>query len=406
MTSPRAPVIGLPTLRLSSWASSSLCSLIRAANLDRIRPRLPAAQVAQPLRSSNAACAAATARSTSSRPPIGAVAMTAPVTGLTTSNVCPSAASTDWPPMTISRGRRRVGGAGRGWRLDRHLSGPREAASGVGVGGRYARARCRWRWRRPAGSRRRRPAGRSPSGPRGHALLDRDDRGADDPRVVAQGGGHDRRPDREPRDEPVGVLAHAAAEDQEVRPEQRVDAPGGARRGRPPRPSTTGRAASGRRRRIAARRPAADLHLAELGVRDQDAVVEDAGPDAGPERQEDDRPGPVLAHPEAHLGDPRGVGVVHDRDRAEQRPREALDDSGSRASPGRCSTPSAACPSIVTPGRPTPTGVVGPSPVAVTSRFTSRAIEALTASGVEGTGVGTRSRSERIARPRHRRRPP
>ena len=73
------PEIGLPTFRLSSWASSSLCSLSRAANFASVRPRLPAAQFAQPLRSSKAACAAATARSTSSRPPSGAVAMTAPV---------------------------------------------------------------------------------------------------------------------------------------------------------------------------------------------------------------------------------------------------------------------------------------------------------------------------------------
>ena len=79
MTSPRAPLIGLPTLRLSSWASSSVCSLMRAANLASVRPRLPAAQLAQPLRSSNAVWAAATARSTSSRPPSGAVAMTVPV---------------------------------------------------------------------------------------------------------------------------------------------------------------------------------------------------------------------------------------------------------------------------------------------------------------------------------------
>ena len=40
-----------------------------------IRPRLPAAQFAQPLRSSKAVCAAATARSTSARPPSGAVAI-------------------------------------------------------------------------------------------------------------------------------------------------------------------------------------------------------------------------------------------------------------------------------------------------------------------------------------------
>ena len=52
-------------------------------------------------------------------------------------------------------------------------------------------------------------------------------------------------------------------------------------------------------------------------------------------------------------------------------------------------------PSMVTPGRPTPTGVFGPRPADVASRLTSRWIEAMIASGVEGTGVGTRNRSER-----------
>ena len=52
-----------------------MCCLTSAASLDRVRPRLPAAQLAQPFRSSNAACAAATARSTSSLPPSGAVAI-------------------------------------------------------------------------------------------------------------------------------------------------------------------------------------------------------------------------------------------------------------------------------------------------------------------------------------------
>ena len=40
MTSPRAPVIGLPTLRLSSWASSSLCSLISVGELGQRPPAL------------------------------------------------------------------------------------------------------------------------------------------------------------------------------------------------------------------------------------------------------------------------------------------------------------------------------------------------------------------------------
>ena len=50
---------------------------------------------------------------------------------------------------------------------------------------------------------------------------------------------------------------------------------------------------AGDRRRAVLRGPTADLHLAELGVRDEDAVDEHARPDAGPEGQEDDDAGLV-----------------------------------------------------------------------------------------------------------------
>ena len=103
MTSPRDEEIGLPVFRVSSQASSSLWLLTSAANLASVRPRLPAAHVAQPFGSSNAFWAASTARSTSVLPPRGAVAITLPVAGLTMSKVCPSAASTDCPPIIIRR---------------------------------------------------------------------------------------------------------------------------------------------------------------------------------------------------------------------------------------------------------------------------------------------------------------
>ena len=96
-------MIGLPVFLLSSSASSSVWSLTNAASLASVRPRLPAAQLDQPFGASNAACAASTARSTSALPPSGAVAIDEPVAGLTTSNVCPSAASTVSPPMTMRR---------------------------------------------------------------------------------------------------------------------------------------------------------------------------------------------------------------------------------------------------------------------------------------------------------------
>ena len=219
MISPRAPVIGLPTLRLSSWASSSLCSLIRAASLASDRPRLPAAQVAQPLRSSNAVWAAATARSTSSRPPSGAVAMTLPVAGSTTSNVWPSAASTDSPPMTMLRassGRRPAGVVSV-----RHRS--RASRGRVGASETPGRRSGRRRRSGSAGARRRRDdrRGRSRIGPAARRLAAT----IAAPMIPAslRRARDDRRPDGQPRDEPVGVLADAAAEDHQVRPDQLVD---------------------------------------------------------------------------------------------------------------------------------------------------------------------------------------
>src|SRR3954451_2479381 len=272
--------MGLPTFRLSSWASSSECSLMSAASLARERPRLPAAHVAQPLRSSNAFCAAATARSTSSRPPSGAVAMTLPVAGSTTSNVCPSAASTVSPPITICR-------ACASCRVSVVMVALRSVV----------RDRCaRWWGRR----------------------LRRDDGGADDPRVVAELGSNDGTAHGQLRDELVGVLADAAAEDHQVRPHQLLD----------PvemlvevdRPGLPGQSAlhSGTRGRPLLRGPTPDLHLAELGVRDEDPVVEDTRPDTRAEGQEDDDALLAGADPEAHLGDARRIGIVDDRDRSLQ----------------------------------------------------------------------------------------
>ena len=198
MISPRAPVIGLPTFRLSSWASSSVLALMSAANLASVRPRLPAAQVAQPLRSSNARRAASTARSTSAGPPSGAVAMTRPVAGLTTSNVCPSAASTDSPPMTICA---RIGASSeersRVACLSVVMSSPR-GCSGLVRRGRYAFGVL-------------------------DAAFGRNDCRPDDPRIVAQFGRDDLAFHRQSRDEPVGALADAAAEDHEVGPHQLLD---------------------------------------------------------------------------------------------------------------------------------------------------------------------------------------
>src|SRR4029079_1725037 len=51
-------------------------------------------------------------------------------------------------------------------------------------------------------------------------------------------------------------------------------------------------------------------------------------------------------------------------------------------------------PPMATPGSPIPTGVSFPNSSALARRRTSRPIEALTRSGVDGVGVGTRRRSD------------
>src|SRR5436309_135881 len=334
MTAPRAPVIGLPTFRLSSQASSSLDFLIRSASFARLRPRLPAAQLAQPLRSSNAFWAAATARSTSSRPPSGAVAIVLPIAGLTTSNVWPSAASTDSPPITIRATVGPAAAASMGARcsvvMGRFLagtSGRRTVSSGCG----YVRP---WYARRAAKplatpSKGVRSAGRAALNERlggGH-------RRADDPGVIPERCGHDPRPDRQARDELVAVLADPAAENQEVRPEQLVDRvevlvevgrPGLPRQA-PPDPG------GGRRSPLGV--AAADLHMPELGVRDEHPVVEQARTDTGPEGEGDHDAALADARPETHLGEARGIGVVEDDDGpgergAEPRPEVEVDPGG------------------------------------------------------------------------------
>ena len=142
----------------------------------------------------------------------------------------------------------------------------------------------------------------------------------------------------------------------------------------------------------------ADLHLTELGVGDEHAVVEHARSDAGPERQEDDHALPVLADAEAHLGDPRGIGVVDDDDRALEHLGQPFDDR--EVDPGLVDVAGelehAVDGHAGQPDADRRRRRRGRSDL--TSRLTSRAIEAMTASGVDGTGVGTRSRSE-IRRP-------
>ena len=154
----------------------------------------------------------------------------------------------------------------------------------------------------------------------------RHDRRADDACVVAQRGRDDRRPRRQARDVPVGVLADAATEDEQCRPHQVLDALQVLVEVH--RPGLPGQASAhpGGRRGSPLRRPAADLHLAEFGVRDERAVDEHAGPDTRSECQEDHDTALAGADAEAHLGDARRVGVVDDADRPLERLRELVRD--------------------------------------------------------------------------------
>ena len=187
------------------------------------------------------------------------------------------------------------------------------------------------------------------------------------------------------RDEPVGVLADAAAEDEEVRPHQRVDRVQVLVEVR--RPGLPGQPASGPRGRGRSpfRGSPADLHLPELGVRDEHAVDEHARADAGPEGQEDDDARLVLAHPEAHLGDPRRVGVVDDRDRRVRATLPSRSTTGKSTQPGVDVGRGLDLALDRDAGQPDAdrhaSRRVAP---ALASRFTSRPIEAMTASGVDG----------------------
>ena len=106
--------------------------------------------------------------------------------------------------------------------------------------------------------------------------------------------------------------------------------------------------------------------------------------DPRPEGEEDDDPRLIASHAEAHLGEACGVGVVDDRDRPGERPGQPVDlgevdpgrvDVGGGLERRRRWSPPAA--------RHRPASIV-PSPLARASRLTSRTIEALTASGVDG----------------------
>src|SRR5690242_4233673 len=96
--SSREAMSGLPTLTDSSCASSSACSSITSASLCRSSERSFGVFASH---SGAAACAASTARSTSSAPQRGTSAIGSPVAGAITSIVSPEAASASSPPSRI-----------------------------------------------------------------------------------------------------------------------------------------------------------------------------------------------------------------------------------------------------------------------------------------------------------------
>ena len=222
-------------------------------------------------------------------------------------------------------------------------------------------ARCSWR----AGAARA-PIIRGEGAPRGEVAagravsrlaplrLGRGHRGAHDPGVVEQlrrddGGAHGQ-----PRDEPLRSLRDAAADDEQLGAEQLLDReqvlvevhrPG------LPREATL---ETRRGRRPALRVAAADLHVPELEVGHQHAVVEQRGPGAGPEGDQEHRsrcptPAPkrISATPAASASFTRWTGrrrtvrarVGVEVDPARVHVRRALRD-----------------PSMTTAGKPTPTG--------------------------------------------------
>ena len=123
---------------------------------------------------------------------------------------------------------------------------------------------------------------------------------------------HQQRPEMLP------VLGDAAADDEHVRPQQRVI--GLEHRvdlGGPLDPVELAVGAHlGRGAMLGLL--AAHLEVAEFGVRQQPAVDEQRRADAGAQRDDHDRAGAVAARAQRHLGEAGGVGVVQERDRALQ----------------------------------------------------------------------------------------
>src|SRR5665648_310803 len=136
------------------------------------------------------------------------------------------------------------------------------------------------------------------------------------------------------REELLGFSGHAAADDDQVRPEQVLDV------GVVPL-KTLGPLLPGQvlvvfdaRGRALLSVAAVDLEMPELGVGDQHAVVEQRRSDAGSQSAHQNEPGGLARGPEVELAHPRRISVIDYRDRSAE--LVAQQPSCVCADPGSC----------------------------------------------------------------------
>ena len=200
----------------------------------------------------------------------------------------------------------------------------------------------------------------------------------------SRSGRHDLRAAAQQRPEMIPVLGDAAADDEQVGPEE----PMHLRRG-PALTSAAHSCQSGRDRRAraprhAVRPPRPDLQVAELGVGHQPSVDEQRRADAGAQRQRPAR----FRHardprPCRHLGKTRGIGVVQERPPAGACAREQAPGR-----PCRSSARSMFAAVIATPCRAT-AGNASPTDPWTACGSAMSASRSSTAAGGAPAGVGT-----------------
>ena len=154
---------------------------------------------------------------------------------------------------------------------------------------------------------------------------DRCERSSGDSRGVEEGGGDDLRAVGQVRNPLLVLAADSTSGDEEIRPQQVLE--GGQNSGDLDRPLLVAPVLLllHRRRRSMLGFLAVDLEVAELGVGQQNSVVQHGRSDSGAEGQQDHDAGGVLARSERVLGDSGSVGVVEDGDLA---PAQRLAEQG------------------------------------------------------------------------------